>query len=81
MNEVKAKFNGYCDTCKFSIFKGETIQYNGHARHVDCIKAMTDSYPRRFNPSLVSMYGKVERKLMKRQLEGRNLLEDPTGSR
>jgi hypothetical protein len=66
---INAKYSGYCNTCYFTIFKNEKIRFNGSAHHLNCETAISDQLPRKVNPSLISVLGKVDRKRMRKMLE------------
>lgn len=65
---MKAKYRGYCNNCHYTIWQGETINYNGQAYHADCVVALKDDTPRRLNPSYIKLYGKVDKVKLAEQL-------------
>ena len=66
---MRAKYTGYCQRCHFTIVRGEEIVLNGGAQHINCVEALQDYVPRRFDPRFKEVYGDVRRKTMRKQLE------------
>lgn len=58
---MQARYKGYCATCHHTIWAGERITYNGQARHLDCIKALTDPTPRVMDKRYEAILGKVKK--------------------
>ncbi len=67
-DQRRAKYNGYCRVCQFTIFRGETCVYNGAFSHIDCVAALMDEYPRRLNPHYRAVWGAVERSRLRKHL-------------
>lgn len=61
MKVINARFKSHCQTCYFTIFKNERIGFNGKAYHLDCIKALRDTYPRSMDKNKERLYGSIKR--------------------
>lgn len=46
---MPSKFQGYCATCHYTIWRNETIRFDGRATHLDCRWARKDGTPRRLD--------------------------------
>lgn len=68
MKMMNARYQGYCNRCHYTIWKGENIQYDGKAYHFDCVVSLQDATPRILNPQYVKTYGKVDKIKLAKQL-------------
>jgi len=46
MITMKAKYNGWCTDCGYTIWKGEKIRYSGTPKHMNCESARFDGNKR-----------------------------------
>lgn len=69
---IKAKYQGYCFKCYYTIWKNENIKYSGKARHLNCVTALKDPTPRKLNPSYEKRVGKINKTKMIKLLKSKN---------
>lgn len=66
---IRAKYRGYCDNCKHTVWQNEQAEYeSGKLSHVDCNSALADMTPRIINPKFEHILGKVNKKKLRRLL-------------
>lgn len=68
-NEVEAKYRGYCSTCYHTFWKNEIVVKAG-ARgfsHRSCLEALADRTPRKLNPKVEHVIGKLDKELLKKK--------------
>lgn len=67
--KIKAKYRGYCRTCKHTVWANEYANYgNNKLTHLDCKAALADMTPRIINPKFEHILGKVNKKKLRRLL-------------
>lgn len=69
---IRSRYQGYCNKCYFTIFKGERIRYNGKANHIDCAAALSDALPRTMHSKYRNINGGVSRSKMRELIEARD---------
>lgn len=68
--EINAKYKGFCSSCHHTIWKNETIRYDGQARHIDCLAAVTDKTPRMIDSKYLHLIGKLNKKKLRAKRVG-----------
>lgn len=63
--KIHSKFKSHCNTCHYTIWQGELINYNGVATHLDCKSALVDETPRRLDPQYKDIFGKINKEKIK----------------
>lgn len=66
---IHSKYKGFCSKCHFTIWQNEKIEYNGNAKHLDCLEAIKDKTPRVCDPRYLDVLGKITKKKLKLLLD------------
>ena len=69
--EITAKYNGYCNRCHYSVWRGERVWLQGKVRHLDCASALKDKSPRTLDERYLGIYGDIRKKALRRALESK----------